>query len=327
MKKTLLILLVFLLVGVLVACTEAIVSEEASPPVETERPMPEEAPERPVSGVTQVQVQHVPDEVWDLFEDQPEFLDLNQFDSYHEFLSFEEAPYVRVAITTQAAIQNFRFVAVERHFEEERETLEMTILYALEELSPETPFVAQVLFHCFTSNRGMIFFDEEYGRDRFFTIFASGYDGALLLMEEIEENDRWIWLRSPRTAVIGILENPERPWTSISVMAWMDPQSHEWLGEEGPTHILRMEDANRVMEILSTIEATEVLSPFHNERQPSNPFFTLEITCADGDTETIFTTDMGTWFLRFTDTFGSHGDPGYVVGMSEALFELLKTYF
>ncbi|MCL2588582.1 MAG: hypothetical protein FWD84_04140, partial [Oscillospiraceae bacterium] len=133
---------------------------------------------------------------------------------------------------------------------------------------------------------------------------------------------------SPRTQVTGLLEDPARSWQSISVTAWVELESGWWLGEDdAETHVLSPENAERVFEHLRTMDATEVLTPFHYERQSSNAVFTMKIIFADGGTETIHTTEMGHAFFRFTDTRGDHGDPGYVIGISEELFEILSAYF
>jgi len=201
MKKVVSFLLItLLLVGALAACAEAPAPElevpaAEPPPVETEAPpLPEETPEPPgmpersVPNFTppNIRVQHAPDEIWDQFDYQPPKLDLDQFDAYREFDACAGEVCVRVAITAAETLREFRFVEIEREFDNDSEVIRATILYSMEELSPETPFVAQVLFLCFPSNRGIVFYAEEYEMDRLFSIFASGYDGALFLVEETD---------------------------------------------------------------------------------------------------------------------------------------------
>ena len=82
--------------------------------------------------------------------------------------------------------------------------------------------------------------------------------------------------------------------------------------------------------ILSTMDAVEVLHPFHYERMASSPLFILEITFTSGNIEIIYANESGRAFYRFTDTYGRCGCSGYVIGAGEGgevLFEILATYF
>jgi len=133
-------------------------------------------------------------------------------------------------------------------------------------------------------------------------------------------------LRSPRTAVTGLLEYPDHPWTSISVAiaaGWSEELEALIWDERALDH----EDAQTVHLILSTMDAMEVLTPFHQEGQHADPMFKILIHTDDETLETIFSVEAGNRFFRFTDTFGSHGDPGYVVGTSDALLDFLTAYF
>jgi len=133
---------------------------------------------------------------------------------------------------------------------------------------------------------------------------------------------------SPRRTVTGVLEDSAQAWDSISVTSWFqDGQPFaSSAGIESTTHMLNMLDAERAFEILSTIEATEILTPFHSESIQSDRAFILEINFADGGSEIIEEIGGG-FFFRFTDTRGDHGDLGYVFGISEELREILMTYF
>jgi len=340
MKKIISLLLILLLVGAFAACTDTPEPVVPAPPTEPIdiappglEPLPEPelppSPERPVPGVTgaNIRVQYVPDAVWDQFEDQPDFADLSQFDSYHELVTNYDSPYVRVVITTEQPLSQFRFVEVAQMGDDTWEALEMTILYSLDELTPEVPFVAQVAFLCFTSNRGIIFWDEAYGRDRFFVIHSSGYDGTLMLFEEEESEERWIFVRSPRTAVTGLLADPNRAWTDIIVSG--DPGWDEVRQELVWTDIrVSQENAQTIHNILTTMDTMEVLTPFHNEGQHADSLFRILIQYGDETLETIYAgIGGGPFSFRFTDTFGNHGDPGYVTGRSDALLALLESYF
>ena len=135
-------------------------------------------------------------------------------------------------------------------------------------------------------------------------------------------------LRSPRKTVTGILSESKRAWDSVFVTAWVDFEDNRSLRTgEIITHKLNDDDARLVFEILSTMRGTEVLKPFHYESQQSDPKITINIAFSDGGSETILTTETGVYFYRFTDTRGDHGDPGYVYGVSEDLYEFLKGLF
>ena len=323
MKKILSILLIALLLTLtLAACTEARgpteleavpLPIEAAPemtPEHRETPEPDRSPERPVAGVTAANVR----------ARYLEEFDLSLFEAYHEFVEFANAPYI--VITTEAPVSEFSFVELAEEDQEWGVFEWAEILHALDVLTPEVPFVVTWQALCWTANRGIVFFDEEYQQERFFEIIASGYDGALQLVER-----EWRILRSLRTPVSGIPENPEAPWTEITVsggLSWDEAlEAVVW----SETHTLSYADAKEVLRILSTMDATEVLSPFHYEGQHAAPLFQIVILYGDETVETISSVETSSWFFRFTGTFGSHGDPGYVVGMSEALFELLAAYF
>jgi len=276
-------------------------------------------------NVSNVQVQYVADEILMQWESMAElfhtFVDLSQLDSYHEFVEFEEENMPRIAIRTDVPLRNFHFVEVDFGPEYTMEFMRANIIYSKDRLTPDVPFVVTFLNRGTLPHRGIVFFDEEHQDYRFFSIMKSGYDDSLFLLEANSG-----LLRSPRTAVTGILQDPTRAWVEITasiVTGW----SHELQELTWDTQVLNAEDANRVFEILSTMNAFEVLTPFHQEGQHSDPVYAIEITFADGGTESISTTTSGVHFFRFTDTFGNHNDPGYVMGQSETLSEILATFF
>ena len=121
---------------------------------------------------------------------------------------------------------------------------------------------------------------------------------------------------SSRTAVSGILEASEEAWDAIYVTVH-NVSAGFYLGAE---------DAEEVYRMLATMDAEEVLFPTHHESQQSDPVFTLEIRNGDAVVATIQTTESGQHFFRFTGTYGDDGDPGYVIGRSEALATILSSY-
>ena len=324
MKKMIALLLVLGLMFTLVACAD----EEEPPtnespreeaPYEPYAPEEEElaSPVRPVEGVTAagVRAEYVDEDV-----------DLSQFNGYHSFVEAGIAEDLRVVITTELPIYDFHFVELGyTEFDAEDGESDIfkhaTILYSLEELSPETPFVVNIEFLCWNSNRGIVFRDADF-TEYIFEIVSSGYDGAVMLLEL-----EWHFLRSPRTAVTGLIEDQNRAWTEITVsqnVGWSaETESILW-----ETYTLNQADAEALMEMLSQMDAVEILTPFYRESQQADPFFKIEITYADGDADIIFNIEENSNFFRFTGTFGSHGDPGYVIALQiESLFAFLLEQF
>ena len=158
--------------------------------------------------------------------------------------------------------------------------------------------------------------------------------------EEIEENIKqtistdstdedefdYLYYLSPRTAVIGILANPERAFTEMLVavnLGW-DSEVESLIWYE---RTIDFEYAQMVHQILSTMDATEVLTPTHVESQQADTMFRIIIQYDDGSFETIYSVwGVGT-FYRYTGTYGYHNDPGYVIGMNEDLLAFLIEYF
>jgi len=245
---------------------------------------------------------------------------LSRFDSYHEFV--EDPDGVRVVITTEVSIEHFRFseLRLPRFGLSEwdpphlTEVYEVWDLYWLDELTPEQPLVVTLMLQCLIPVRGIAFASavdapDMYYVDLYFAIGISGYDGSLSLREFASRLPS-----SPRAAVTGLLAEPERVWTGIYVTREVEAYAYQ----------LHVEAAVEVHEILTTMEAEEVLTPFHYERQSSTPKFIIEIRYGDEVIETILTTEGGMNFFRWSGTYGDHGDPGFVWGFSEELFAILS---
>jgi len=133
----------------------------------------------------------------------------------------------------------------------------------------------------------------------------------------VPEDDEVEDFASPRTPVTGILDASGLAWDSIYVTDYFSRATHQ----------LSAEDAEETIRILTTMGAEEVLTPHHREGQHSDPRFTLEIRTGDTLVANILTTESGQHFFRFTGTYSDTGDPGYVIGVSEALGALLASYF
>ena len=133
--------------------------------------------------------------------------------------------------------------------------------------------------------------------------------------------------RSPRTATTGILADPQRAFAEITVyvnLGW-SAELESLIWEE---RALSFEDAQMIHNALATMDATEILTPTHIESQQADTKHRITIRYEDGSVETAYSIwgSIGT-FYRYTGTYGSSGDPGFVFGINEALFEFLMTYF
>ena len=333
MKKILMSLVVLFLVGILLACNGAYTPQVDLLQVDIETtegdcyllmwPVQEEEPinekDKYVS-LPNIQIQYMTDMM------------LSEFRNYHEFIESDEAESNRIIITTDTLIFNFMFVALD-YYKTDRGSGEVsifehaTVLYSAEKLDSETAFITNLTVNPELSlHRGIVFMDNN-SYHHFFSILQD-YESGIYLSEI--ENRR---LRSPRTAISGILGESEYSWETITVTAWRDPETREKLAEgEGVSYVLRNEDAEKVFELLSTMDAVEILTPFHHERRASSSLLTIATTFVNGDVQIIHTNEDGRSFFRFTNTYGACGCPGYVFGSRdgggcENLFMILVAYF
>ena len=108
---------------------------------------------------------------------------LSKYDSYAEFIEFEDDGYQKIVFTTNIPVKDFRFIAVD--YKEENTNIvffESEVLFSLKELTPEEPFVVTWMEWGSTPHRGISFIDET-DATRYFYIAMSGEDGSLLLVE------------------------------------------------------------------------------------------------------------------------------------------------
>ncbi|MCL2588016.1 MAG: hypothetical protein FWD84_01260 [Oscillospiraceae bacterium] len=250
---------------------------------------------------------------------------LAQFEDYYEFV--ENPDGIRVVITTERTLNSITILelhpsdlALYEWEEPHLEPFEVAHLHWFEWLTPEKPLVLTFMPQCLIPLVGISFGYGEVWPDAGtgeFAIAISGEDGSLSLREFAHR-----LARSPRTAVTGLLAAPDLAWTEITVshnIGW----SEELWEIIWDTNTLGSEEADRVFEILSTMNAEEVLTPFHYERMSADPMFIIEIRYGDEVIEMIFSSEGGPAFFRWTDTRGDHGDPGYVIGFSEELLSIL----
>jgi len=318
MKKMIFALVLLSLLGSFTACAEASDTQDTvvPSPVEAEEPTPEETtPIIVAEGVTSANVQ-VHFETEEL---------LASFNSYDEFMETDEVHYPRIVITTETPILDFSFVELNAiTIEENKAAASPIVLHYQEQLRPEAPFVTRWLPQGEAQHRGILFTDEE-NQQRLFAI-QLGDDNTPFLSEiEIAMFDEIE--TSPRSDVVGILEASDYSWVEITIftgLSWSEELEDVAWAE---TRTLSQEEAEQVYEILSMMAAVEVLTPFHNESLQSDSLFALSITYANGESQDVFSIESSPNFFRLTGTYGSHGDPGFVMGMSEALLEILMTHF
>jgi tetratricopeptide (TPR) repeat protein len=108
---------------------------------------------------------------------------VRKYDSIAEFIEFEDEGYQKIIFTTNIAVKDFKFIEVS--FKEQDMGIaffENKILYSLEELLPEKPFVVTWMEWGSIPHRGISFIDET-DTTRYFSIQASGEDGSLYLSE------------------------------------------------------------------------------------------------------------------------------------------------
>ena len=105
------------------------------------------------------------------------------FASYHRFVDPEYPEAQEILFTTAATVHDFRFIEVHTDWGADTELSPGRVLYELDELTPEAPFVVTwVMFDTANIHRGISFVDED-GARRYFALHASGYDGELFLIE------------------------------------------------------------------------------------------------------------------------------------------------
>lgn len=108
---------------------------------------------------------------------------LSKYDSFTEFIEFEDEGFQKIIFTTNIAVKDFRFIEVGYKDNDMNVTFfENEALYSLEELSPAKPFAVTWMEQGTIPHRGISFIDET-DTTRYFYITMSGEDGALLLVE------------------------------------------------------------------------------------------------------------------------------------------------
>ena len=157
----------------------------ASPPTLDVSTLPASPPFMELFPVAEwVTVHYWPDDFWYYYFDgpAPNFVDSAQFESYHHFID-PDFPYApNVLFVAESTLRDFRFIEVDADLELVA-LFPGQVLYSLDELTPETPFLTTWMLQSEASiHRGISFVDDE-GITRYFAIHASGYGGTLFLIE------------------------------------------------------------------------------------------------------------------------------------------------
>jgi hypothetical protein len=80
----------------------------------------------------------------------------------------------------------------------------------------------------------------------------------------------------------------------------------------GGTKTLESDEAGRLFKTLEACAYNLVPFPEHLQAQTSDPVYAITINYADGQRDTLFSTETGRGFYRFIGTNGAQGDQGYI---------------
>lgn len=105
---------------------------------------------------------------------------LSGYDSYHEFIEFEEKGYQRIIFHAAIPLKEFKFIEIINN--DEGLPVKARALYSLNELKPDEPFVVTWMEWGSMPHRGIVFIDED-NETRCYFIAMSGDDGSLVLNE------------------------------------------------------------------------------------------------------------------------------------------------
>ena len=107
---------------------------------------------------------------------------LGSYDSFESFVEFDEAGYQRIVLATNIAVKSFKYIEIGFNPDDDRMFFEKSVLYELQTLTPEKPFLVTWMGLGTMPHRGISFVDEN-NLTRYFLIHESGLDGSLLVTE------------------------------------------------------------------------------------------------------------------------------------------------
>ncbi|MGN1002156.1 MAG: hypothetical protein ACI4PC_05245 [Oscillospiraceae bacterium] len=92
---------------------------------------------------------------------------------------------------------------------------------------------------------------------------------------------------------------------------------------DGAAYALSRQEIETISALTEGVETECVPEPTHLQGQFSDPVFTLDYVFTDGSRDSVYATETGTTFFRYTDSYGPGGDRGYVLAASAQLGEYL----
>lgn len=102
----------------------------------------------------------------------------------HEYIAGDAENGVKILFQANESLRDVRFAALEFEGASYREE---EILYSLDEMGPEKPLVAQVVYYGDMTAYGLSFMDESSDTRRYYMAYISGRNGALILQEYFPE--------------------------------------------------------------------------------------------------------------------------------------------
>ena len=97
-------------------------------------------------------------------------------------------------------------------------------------------------------------------------------------------------------------------------------------GVDIPLVLIGREDIFTVYEAIHVTEATAVPHPGYHERLLADPKWTIHVYYANGLRDELFSLSTS-WFYRKLDTWGRHGEQGYIFAWDEELLVLFERLF
>jgi len=109
---------------------------------------------------------------------------LSKYNSFVEFVEFDEEGYQKIVITTNVAVKDFKFIEIGINFDPFY-IYERSVVYSMDELLPESPFVVTWLEQGTFPHRGISYLDDNHTR-KYFSLSMN--------QAEPEESDRGMFL-------------------------------------------------------------------------------------------------------------------------------------
>ena len=109
---------------------------------------------------------------------------LGNYDSVTDFVDYKSEYAQKIAFTTNMGVKNFRYIELDHKMDDAGIIyFEKAVLYSLDELLPEQPFVVTWMEVGDAVAYRAITFVDENDKTRYYYMEISGEDGSLLLTE------------------------------------------------------------------------------------------------------------------------------------------------